>query len=96
MLTKESNLRVFDGRSRPARLCGSRKYAKRMFMRRSSGFRTPIRSVVVVRPGDRFTITGLAATFLKIGAASLLVRAVLAIGALLLLLLAAAILNLTR
>jgi hypothetical protein len=52
--------------------------------------------VVVVRPGDRFTITGLAATFLKIGAASLLVRAVLAAGALLLLLLAAALLSLTR
>jgi hypothetical protein len=34
--------------------------------------------LVAVRPGDRFTITGLAGTFLKIGAASLLVRMVVA------------------
>lgn len=54
-------------------------------MRRSSGFRTPVRCLVAVRPGDRFTITGLAGTFLKIGAASLLVRAVLGLGAMLLL-----------
>jgi hypothetical protein len=53
-------------------------------MRRNSGFRTPVRCLVAVRPGDRFTITGLAVTFLKIGAASLLVRAVLAMGAMLL------------
>lgn len=65
-------------------------------MRRSSGFRTPIRSVVVVRPGDRFTIAGLAGTFLKIGAASLLVRAVLAVGAMLLFAILAAIMYLLR
>jgi hypothetical protein len=80
----------------PARLYASRKCAKYRCMRRSSGFRTPVRSVVVVRPGDRFTVTGLATTFLKIGAASLLVRAVLAIGALVLFLVVAALLNLTR
>jgi hypothetical protein len=50
----------------------------------------------VVRPGDRVTITGLAATYLKIGAASLLVRAVLAVGAILLLLIVAGFLNLLR
>lgn len=44
-----------------------------------------MRCLVAVRPGDRFTITGLAGTFLKIGAASLLVRAVLGLGAMLLL-----------
>jgi len=65
-------------------------------MRRGSGFRTPIRSVVVVRPGDRFTITGLAGTFLKIGAASLLVRALLAVGAMLLFVILAAIMYLLR
>jgi hypothetical protein len=52
--------------------------------------------VVVVRPGDRFTITGLAATYLKVGAASLLVRAVLALGALLLFLAVAAVMYLFR
>jgi hypothetical protein len=46
--------------------------------------------VVIVRPGDRFTITGLAGTYLKIGVASLLVRAVLAVGAILLLVILAA------
>lgn len=50
-------------------------------MRRNSGFQTPVRCLIAVRPGDRFTITGLATTFLKIGVASLLVRAVLALGA---------------
>ena len=65
-------------------------------MRRNSGFRTPIRSVVVVRPSDRFTVLGLAGTFLKIGAASLLVRAVLAAGALLLVVVLAGILYLLR
>jgi hypothetical protein len=38
-----------------------------------------------VRPGDRFTIAGLVKTYLKIGVAGFLVRAVLAVGALLLL-----------
>jgi hypothetical protein len=41
---------------------------------------------MVMRPGDQFTITGLAGTFLKVGAASLLARAVEAAGVLLLLL----------
>jgi hypothetical protein len=53
-------------------------------MRRNSGFRTPVRCFVAVRPGDRFTITGLAGTFLRIGLASLLVRAVQALGLMLL------------
>lgn len=48
--------------------------------------------MVVVRPGDRFTIAGLAGTFLKIGVATLWVRAVLALGAILLFLLLFAIL----
>ena len=61
-------------------------------MIRNGGFRTPVRVLVGVRPGDRFTITGLAGTFFKIGAASLLVRAVLALGSLLLFLVLAAIL----
>jgi len=60
-------------------------------MRRNSGFQTPVRCFVAVRPGDRFTITGLAGTFLKIGVASLLARAVAAAGAMLLLLIIAAI-----
>jgi hypothetical protein len=63
---------------------------------RNSGFQTPVRCFVAVRPGDRFTITGLAGTFLKIGAASLLVRAVLAAAAMLLFLLLAAIMYVTR
>lgn len=65
-------------------------------MRRSSGFQTPVRCLVAVRPGDRLTITGLAGTFLKIGAASLLARAVIALGFMLLLLIVAAILYLAR
>jgi hypothetical protein len=65
-------------------------------MRRNSGFQTPVRCFVAVRPGDRFTITGLAGTFLKIGAASLLVRAVLAAGAMLLFLILAAIVYVAR
>jgi hypothetical protein len=65
-------------------------------VQRNSGFRTPIRCLVAVRPGDRFTITGLAGTFLKIGAASLLVRAVLAAGAMLLFLVAAAVVYIAR
>jgi hypothetical protein len=65
-------------------------------MRRNSGFQTPVRCFVAVRPGDRFTITGLAGTFLKIGAASLLARAVAAVGAMLLLLIIAAIVYVAR
>jgi hypothetical protein len=61
-------------------------------MRRNSGFRTPVPCLIAVRPGDRFTVTGLAGTFLKIGVAGFLVRAVLAAGGLLLLLIVAAIL----
>jgi hypothetical protein len=52
--------------------------------------------LVAVRPGDRFTITGLAGAFLKIGAASLLVRAVLAAGAMLLFLVIAAVVYIAR
>ena len=47
----------------------------------NSGFQTPVRCLIAVRPGDPFTITGLATTFLKIGVASFLVRAVLALKA---------------
>lgn len=65
-------------------------------MRRNSGFQTPVRCLVAVRPGDRFTITGLAGTFLKIGVASFLVRAVLAAGAMLLFLILAAIVYVAR
>jgi len=65
-------------------------------MRRNSGFQTPVRCLVAVRPGDRLTITGLAGTFLKIGAASLLARAAIALGFMLLLLIVAAILYLAR
>ena len=65
-------------------------------MRRYSGFQTPVRCFVAVRPGDRFTITGLAGTFLKIGVASLLVRAVVAVGAMLLFLIVAAIVYIAR
>ena len=56
----------------------------------------PVRCLVAVRPGDRFTITGLAGTFLKIGVASFLVRAVLAVGAMLLFLILAAIVYVAR
>jgi hypothetical protein len=65
-------------------------------MRRNSGFQTPVRCFVAVRPGDRFTITRLAGTFLKIGVASLLVRAVVAAGAMLLFLIVAAIVYIAR
>jgi len=47
--------------------------------------------LLAIRPGDRLTVTGLAGTFLKIGAADLLARAVLAGGTMLLLLILAAI-----
>jgi hypothetical protein len=60
-------------------------------IRRTNLFQTPVRCFVAVRPGDRFTITGLAGTFLKIGAASLLVRAVFAVGAVLIFVMLAAI-----
>jgi hypothetical protein len=60
-------------------------------MRRNRSFQTPVRCLIAVRPGDRLTITGLAATFLKIGVASLLVRALLALGAVLLFLIFAAV-----
>lgn len=55
-----------------------------------------MRSVMVMRPSDRFTITGLAGAFLKVGAASLLARAVEAGAALLLLSAMAAILFLVK
>ena len=60
-------------------------------MRRNSGFPAPVRCLLAIRPGDRLTVTGLAGTFLKIGAADLLARAVLAGGTMLLLLILAAI-----
>ena len=47
--------------------------------------------MIAFRPGDQFTIVGLATTFLKIGLASLLVRVVLAAGAVLSFLILAAI-----
>lgn len=65
-------------------------------MQRSGGFRTPVRCLVAVRPGDRFTVTGLAGTVLKIGAASLLVRAVLAVGGMLVVLVLAALACIVR
>jgi hypothetical protein len=65
-------------------------------IRRNSGFQTPVRCLVAVRPGDRFTITGLAGTFLKVGAASLLARAVVAAGAMLLVLVLMAIAYVAR
>ena len=65
-------------------------------MRRNSGFQPPVRCFVAVRPGDRFTITELAGTFLKIGVASLLARAVAAAGAMLLLLIVTAIVYVAR
>jgi hypothetical protein len=46
--------------------------------------------LIAFRPGDQFTISGLATSFLKIGLASLLVRAVLAAGAMLTFLILAA------
>ncbi len=60
-------------------------------MRQYSGLQIPVRCLVAVRPADRFTVTGLAATFLKIVAAGLLVRTVLAAAALLLFLILAGI-----
>ena len=65
-------------------------------MRRNSGFQTPVRCLVAVRPGDRFTITGLAGTFLKIGAARLLVRAVVSAALMTLFLILAAIAYMAR
>ncbi len=58
---------------------------------RRYGFHTPVRCLIAVRPGDRITVTGLAGTFLKIGAAGLLVRAVLALAGILAMLTLAAI-----
>jgi hypothetical protein len=63
---------------------------------RNSGFRTPVRCLVAVRPGDHFTITGLTGTFLKIGAASLLARAAVAAGTMLLVLILMAIAYVAR
>ena len=60
-------------------------------MRRNIGFQTPVRCFIALRPGDQFTITGLAVTFLKVGLAGFLVRAVLAAGAMLTFLILAAI-----
>jgi hypothetical protein len=65
-------------------------------MRRNCGFRTPVRCFVAVRPGDRLTVTGLAGTFLKIVAASLLVRALFAAGAMLIFLILGAIVYVAR
>jgi hypothetical protein len=64
--------------------------------RRNVRFQTPVRCFIAVRPGDRFTIVGLATTFLKIGLASLLVRAVFAAGAALTFLVLAAIVYAVR
>jgi hypothetical protein len=65
-------------------------------MRARGGYRSPVRSVVVVRPTDRFAITGLAKTILKVAVAQLLVRAVLGILALTACLGLAALLGLLR
>jgi hypothetical protein len=43
-------------------------------MPRYQNYNSPVRCFVAVRPRDRFTVTGLAATFLKILAAGFLVR----------------------
>lgn len=55
-----------------------------------------MRCFVAVRPGDRLTVTGLAGTFLKIVAASLLVRALFAAGAMLIFLILGAIVYVAR
>jgi hypothetical protein len=60
-------------------------------MRQNRGFVLPVRCLVAIRPGDRFTIAGLAKILLKVGAASLLVRAVLALAGMLLLLVLVAV-----
>jgi hypothetical protein len=65
-------------------------------MRRSGGFQPPVRSVLIVRPGDKFSIAGIAATFLKIGAANLLVRAVMVVGAVLALVILLGVMSLFR
>jgi hypothetical protein len=65
-------------------------------MRRNIGFQTPVRCFIALRPGDQFTITGLAVTYLKVGLAGFLVRAVIAVGAMLLFLIVAAIVYIAR
>ena len=70
--------------------------ARQADRRTTGGFQTPVRCLIVFRPGHQFTITGLAATFLKICLASLLVRAVLVAGAMLTFLVLAAIVYVVR
>jgi len=51
--------------------------------RRNSGFRTPVRCLDAVRPGDRFTLAEPTGSFPKISPTALLARVVLAVGAML-------------
>jgi hypothetical protein len=70
--------------------------ARQAHTRRTGSFQTPVRCLIAFRPGDQFTIVGLATTFLKIGLASLLVRALVAAGAILTFLVLAAIVYAVR
>jgi hypothetical protein len=70
--------------------------ARQAHMRRTGSFQTPVRCLIAFRPSDQFSVVGLATTFLKIGLASLLVRALFAAGAILTFLVLAAIVYAVR